>query len=158
MRKAGCLRKKYLLNDQKLEGFERFDDVALVGVALGYILALHPERFNLFFRSGIEHFGDRQTRFRWRCNAPDSLNLRADRRVTHALISGDLIRHAAHVSVALNVVLASQGQHTCSLFPDAAGQHPEIAKSDDGGSALGELGEAQAGDEQRRTVVAEQEG
>src|SRR6516165_11246883 len=157
MRKAGCLRKKYLLNDQKLEGFEGFDDVGLVGVALRYILALHPERFDLFLRGGIKHFGDGQTGFRWRCNAPDLLNLRADSRVTHVLVSRELIWHAAHVGVALNVVLTAQGQHTRSLFADAAGQHAEIAQSDDRGGTLGELREPQAGDEQRWAVLAEQE-
>ena len=70
--------------------------------------------------------------------------------IVERLIAGQLRGHAAHVGVALHVVLAAQRQHAGAGPPDAAGQHGEVRERHHRGGALHQLREPETPDEERR--------
>ena len=105
--------------------------MCLVGIALGYIFSLHPESFDFPICSGIEHFGDGEARFARRSSSPELVEPPAHVRVSQGLVSRDLVWHAAHVGVSLNVILPAQGEHARPRLTYAAGQHSQIAQRHD---------------------------
>jgi hypothetical protein len=108
---ARGLREEELLHDEELEPRERRPHVALVRVALRDVLALDPERPDLAAARSLEHLGDREPGLGGRRGSPHRREPRAHLGVGDGLVAGEQVRRAAHVGVALHVVLAAQRQH-----------------------------------------------
>ena len=147
--RAVSLRKRSWTTSRSRRG-EGAPDAALVGVALGEVLALRPERAQLAPLGRGDHPGHREPGPLGRRRAPQGAEARADRRVVELLIAGDEVRHAPHVGAALDVVLPAQREHPGPRPPDAAGEQAEVDERAHRVHALGQLRQAQAVDEERR--------
>src|SRR5690606_28114721 len=93
---------------------------------------------------GVEHVGDAQAGFRVQRHAPVVFEQLAHGRIGNVAIAAQLVREAAHVAAALNVVLTAQRVHAHAAAANVAGRHGEVGNGHHGGRTLTVFGYAKA--------------
>ena len=126
MRVVGRLVEEEILDDHALHRRQPCRDVPGVGIGLEDILALNVECLEHAIDRGVEHVGDAQTRFGIERDAPVSLEQRPCLAIGDVAIARQFVREAAHVTCALDIVLAAQGIHANAAPSDIAGRHRKV--------------------------------
>src|SRR5690606_34752946 len=137
------LVEEQVMHDDQLHRREPGRDVLRVRVRLHDVLALDVEGAEGAIDSGVEHVVDAQARLTVERDAPVLLEQLAHFVVADVAIARELVREAAHVATALDVVLAAQRVHADAGTADVAGAHREVGDRDDRRGALRVLGDAE---------------
>src|SRR5476649_2733948 len=101
-----------------------------VGFRVGWIFAQHVKRCELAMFHGFKHIAQMPASFGMDLYAPGLLILGADFIVLNVLKAGEAVRNGAHVTAALNIVLAAQWAHTATITAYVAGENGKIDQRD----------------------------
>ena len=115
-----------VLADQQVEAFQRGAHLRRVGLGLQRVFAEVVERADRALGHAVRQVGEFETlleRQAFLVDAPGRCELRAHRRVAHALVAGIQAGPHAHVAAALHVVLAAHRRKPARMRADMPGDH-----------------------------------
>ena len=114
-----------------------------VRVGLSDVLAHDPEGLEVAGEGGLIHLRDLVADLVAEVDAVEFLVAAVHLGIVDLEVTGTLVRLAAHVSGALNVVLSAQGQHPDARTSDVAGHHGDVGEGHDGLRSVTVLGDAE---------------
>ena len=121
----GRLVQEDVLHDDALHRPQPGGHVLGVGVGLRDVLTLDIQRLEAALHRGVQHVWDAPARVCGQRHAPGSLEHLPRRIVGNVAVAGQLVREAAHVTGALNVVLPPERVQTGARTPNLPGDQGE---------------------------------
>ena len=115
-----------VLADQQVEAFQRGAHLRRVGLGLQRVFTEVVERADRALGHAVRQVGEFETlleRQAFLVDTPGRCELRAHRRVAHALVAGIQAGPHAHVAAALHVVLAAHRRKPARMRADMPGDH-----------------------------------